>query len=205
MRTRVLVMRAVFIGLTIIFGIFWCVWMFDMNAYTKFQFLWGSIDMTMLRRILAAMCLISIGGIAVTLHFSKKSYYFIVAAVLAVIYGTGLLISVKVEPDTAYYTYSDSGKEIVVMEETKGDRRQAVFYERKNPMIVEYLGNMDYYGDESAFLSGNCDISWLKDGELLVKVRAQFENNDSKELPWSDASYMETRETKEQIFYVEEQ
>lgn len=160
--------------------------------------------MTMLRRILAGVFLLCVCGVAATLHFSKKRYYLIIVAVLAVIYSTGILISIKVEPDTAYYTYNDSGRELVVMEETKGARRQAVFYERKSPAIVEYLGNMNYYGDESAFASGNCDISWQEDGQVIVKVRAQFENNVAGENGWSGESYVETRETKEQIFYVEE-
>lgn len=199
MRTRVLVLRAVFIGLAMISAIFWLVWMFDINANTKFQILWGSIDLTMIRRLLAGVCVLGICGVVMTLHFSRKRFCLIAIAAIAVIFGAGLLISIFTAPDMKYYTFQDQNRELIVMEETRGERRQATFYERKNPAIIEYLGNMDYYADESAFTSGNYDISWQENGQVIVKVRAQFQNRVAGE-----ESYVETRETKEQIFYVEE-
>ena len=205
MRTRVFVLRAVFIGLAIISGIFWLVWMFDINAYTKFQVLWRSIDMTMLRRILAGICLLSVCGVVATLNVGRRRYQVLAIAVLAAIYGVGVLISIKLVPETAYYAFHDSNRELVVMEEIQGERRQAVFYERKNPIIIEYLGNMDYYGSESAFASGNVNIIWKETGQVIVKLRAQFQNISAKNVAWSGESYMETRETKEQIFYVDGQ
>ena len=204
-RTRVLVLRAVFIGLAMIFSILWLVWMFDMNAYTKFQILWGYMDMTMLRRILAGAVVVCLCGFAATLNFSRKRYCLLVMAVLGAVFGCGLLMSIMLTPETAYYTFKDNTRELIVMEETHSERRQAVFYERKNPAIIEYLGNMDYYGNESVFENGHFDIAWQEDGQVIVRIQAQFANTGNGDAVWNSQGNMETQETKEQVFYVDGQ
>lgn len=204
MRTGFIVLRAAFIGLAIVFGILWLVWMFDMNAYTKYQILWGSIDMVMLRRILAGLCIISICLAAATLRFQKMKYRIYVMIIILFVYMIGFIISLKTAPDTDYYTFHHGSRELVVMEEKRDNRRLAVFYERKNSWFVEYLGNMDYYGDTSAFESGNFDIFWEDDGQVIVKVKAQFENTtDGSNIAYGE-TYTETKETKSQVFYVED-
>lgn len=204
MRTKYIVLRAVFIGMAIVSGILWMVWMFDINAYTKFQILWGRVDMFMLRHILAGIFMFSICGVTATIHFAKKRNRLYAAGFFLIVYLIGLFIAIRNAPDTKYYTFHQGQRELIVMEEVLEDRHQAVFYERKNAAVVEYLGNLDYYGEGSAFESGNFDISWMEDNQVIVKVRAQFENRVTDQNADYNENYVETKETKSRIFYVEE-
>ena len=122
-------------------------------------------------------------------------------AVLAGIYVLGLSVSAFFTPEMKTYIFNDQGRQLIVKEEAAGFRRQALFYERKNAGIIEYLGNMDYYDNESAFANGNYSVSWQEDGRVSVRVLADFNAGDGREAASAYDNYMETRETKEQTFY----
>lgn len=218
MRTGMIVLRAVFIGLAMIFGIFWLVWMFDINAYTKLQILRGPVDMTVIRRALGGAVVLCLCGFTATLHVMKRRFRMALIAAIIVVYAAVVLAVSLAALKPEYFTFQNGSRELVVLEEHRENRYQAVFYERKSPAIVEYLGNMDYYGDRSVFETGDCNIVWQDNGQVIVKVRAQFAgtNEDSKaaselseakntDVFWNRSNMPEGRETKEQIFYVEGQ
>ena len=85
MRTGMIVLRAVFIGLAMIFGIFWLVWMFDINAYTKLQILWGPVDMTVIRRALGGAVVLCLCGFTATLHVMKRRFRMALIAAIIVV------------------------------------------------------------------------------------------------------------------------
>lgn len=202
MEKRRMILRTVFIGLAVLSGIFWLIWAADINSYTHYQILIGALDMTVLRWIFAGMTVLFICGFIGTLHFRRKKMCALTIGAVVVIYGVGLLISTVMAGERKYYTFQDeaTGKALVVLEEHVDDRRQAVFYERKNPLVIEYLGNMGYYSGVSAFDSNNYEISWQDNGQVIIRVKAQFDgalenvrNSDGKP---------SVEETKEQIYYV---
>lgn len=202
MEKKRMIVRTVFIGLAVLSAIFWLVWAADMNSYTKYQILLGWLDMNMLKYIFAGLTVFCICGFIATLHFRKRSIGMICIGVVAVVFGLSVFVSNILTGDRKYYTFRDdaSGKELVVLEEHVDDRRQAVFYERKNNLVIEYLGNIGYYSGDSAFETNNYDISWQEGGHVLVRVKAQFDGK-TENVRNSDGR-PSVEETKEQLYYV---
>lgn len=66
MERKIPVIRAGLIGTAIVSGTLWMVWLLNINTTTKYQVLMGALYMVWIRRILGAVCLLSIGGIAAT-------------------------------------------------------------------------------------------------------------------------------------------
>ena len=201
MEKRIPAIRTGLIGVAMVSATLWLVWLLNINGTTKYQVRFGPLDMTGIRRILGGLCLISIGGIAATFRLGRRRYYALIFAVLAGIYVLGLSVSAFFTPEMKTYIFNDQGRQLIVKEEAAGFRRQALFYERKNAGIIEYLGNMDYYDNESAFANGNYSVSWQEDGRVSVRVLADFNAGDGREAASAYDNYMETRETKEQTFY----
>ncbi|HIS48231.1 MAG TPA: hypothetical protein IAB46_11890 [Candidatus Scybalocola faecigallinarum] len=201
MERKIPVIRAGLIGTAIVSGTLWMVWLLNINTTTKYQVLMGALDMVWIRRILGAVCLLSIGGIAATFPLKQKRHYGIIFAILAGIYVIGLVLFSAPAPEMKTYIFNSSGHQLIVREEVHGLRHQALFYERKNAAIIEYLGNMDYYDKESAFANGNYSVSWKEDGRVSVSILANFDAGSGQEAVAREESYVETRETKEQTFY----
>lgn len=197
-----MILRTVFIGLAVLSAIFWLIWAADMNSYTKYQILLGRLDMNMLKYIFAGLTVLGICGFMGTLHFKKRSMCVICMSAVIVVYCAGVIVSGIMAGERKYYTFRDetSGKELVVLEEHVDDRRQAVFYERKNNMVIEYLGNIGYYSGASAFETNNYEISWQEDGNVLVRVKAQFDGK--KENVRNSDGRPSVEETKEQLYCV---